>query len=115
MTGYALARLNTPGKLQPEVFEYLERIQGTLDPYGGRFLIHGGRVEVKEGGWSGDVILIGFPTAQHARDWYDSPAYQQIKHLRGDHIGGDVLIIEGEPADHDSAAMAAALRAAARS
>ena len=112
MTGYVLARLNTPGTVQPEVFEYLERIQATMGPFGGRFLIHGGAVDVCEGGWSGDVILLGFPTPQHARDWYGSAAYQQIKHLRSDHIGGDVVLIEGVPPDHDSAAMAAAMRAA---
>lgn len=112
MTGFAFGRLNTPGKVHPEVFEYMERIQGTLDPFGGRFLIHGAPVDVREGGWSGDMVLIGFPTIQHARDWYESPAYQAIKRLRSDHIGGDILLVEGVPADHDSGGMAAGMRAA---
>ncbi len=110
MTGFAIGRLHTPDTTHPEVLEYMERIQDTLDPYGGRFLIHGGRVDVREGTWSGDLVLIGFPSPAAARDWYDSPAYQAIKHLRSDHIDGDVLLVEGVPADHDSAAMAAALR-----
>ena len=113
MTGFAIGRLHTPATTHLDVLGYMERIQDTLDPYGGRFLIHGGRVDVREGSWSGDIVLIGFRTPADARDWYDSPAYQQIKDLRTDHIDGDVLLVEGVPADHDSAAMAAALRARA--
>lgn len=111
MTGYAMGRLETPGgPPHPEVLTYLERIQDTLDPYGGRFLIHGGPIDVREGSWSGAIVLIGFPTPRHAREWYDSPAYQRILRLRADHIPGDILLIEGVSADHDSAAMAAKLR-----
>ncbi|MFI7128603.1 DUF1330 domain-containing protein [Nonomuraea sp. NPDC050153] len=56
------------------------------------------------------------PTAEpieQAREWYDSPAYQDILRLRADHIPGDLVLVDGTEPDHDSAAMAAAMRAAA--
>lgn len=46
MTAYAIASLRNPAP-HPEVAEYIERIQATLDPYRGRFLVHGPQHEVK--------------------------------------------------------------------
>jgi uncharacterized protein (DUF1330 family) len=113
MTAYGLAHLRPPAVLPEEVFQYLERIQATLDPYGGKFLVHGAPVQVVEGDWPGGLVLIEFPSLAVAREWYGSPAYREIVHLRADHIPGDLILVEGCGPDHDSAALAAALRAAA--
>ncbi|UOZ11221.1 DUF1330 domain-containing protein [Amycolatopsis sp. WQ 127309] len=112
MTAYGIAHLRPPAVLPEDVYRYLERIQATLDPYGGRFVVHGADVQVLEGEWPGALVVIEFPSAAVAREWYDSPAYQAILRLRADHIPGDLVIVEGCGPDHDSAAMAAALRAA---
>ncbi|AUI60555.1 DUF1330 domain-containing protein [Amycolatopsis sp. BJA-103] len=111
MTAYGIAHLRPTGALVEEVFEYLERIQATLDPFGGKFLVHGAEVEVVEGEWPGALVMISFPSMPIAREWYDSPAYREILHLRADHIPGDLILVEGCGPDHDSAAMAAGLRA----
>ncbi|MEV5713246.1 DUF1330 domain-containing protein [Amycolatopsis mediterranei] len=113
MTAYGLAHLRPPAVLPEEVFEYLERIQATLDPYGGKFLVHGAPVRVMEGDWPGSLVLIGFPSLTAAHEWYDSPAYREILDLRADHIPGDLILVEGCGPDHDPAALAAALRGAA--
>ena len=60
--------------LPEEVFEYLERIQATLDPYGGTFAVHGAPVQVMEGGRPGGLVLIEFPGPAAAHEWYASPA-----------------------------------------
>jgi uncharacterized protein (DUF1330 family) len=111
MTAYALAHLYNP-QPHPDIFEYLERIQATLDPYGGRFLVHGAPVEVREGSWPGGLVLIEFPDLAAARCWYESPAYQAILPLRTDNIDGTAVIVDGVEPGHDSAAMAAAMRRA---
>lgn len=114
MTAYGVAHLRPPTVLPEQVYQYLERIQATLDPFGGRFLVHGSQVEVLEGDWPGALVVIEFPGMREAREWYASPAYREILHLRADHIPGDVILVEGCGPDHDSAAMASAMRAAAR-
>ncbi|MEO3821709.1 DUF1330 domain-containing protein [Plantactinospora sp. B24E8] len=106
---YAIAHLRR-APVHPDVLEYLERIQGTLDPFGGRFVVHGGSVDVREGDWPGDVVMIEFPDLARARSWYDSAAYQAIKPLRTRHLPGELILVEGVSADHDSAEMAADLR-----
>ena len=113
MTAYALASLRTPETVHPEVFDYMEHIQSTLDPYSGRFIVHGGEVDVREGAWDGDVVMIEFPGMAEARCWYESAAYRAIMPLRTDHLAGDVILVEGVEAGHDSARMAQGLRAAA--
>jgi uncharacterized protein (DUF1330 family) len=112
MTAYGLAHLYNPQPHHPDVLEYLERIQDTLDPYGGRFLVHGGHLEVLEGGWPGALVVIEFPSLAEARAWYDSGPYQDILPLRTNNIEGDVVLAEGVEPGHDSAKMAARLRQA---
>lgn len=53
MTAYAIAALRNTTVPNEEVFDYMERIQSTLDPFGGRFLVHGARLEDIEGAWPG--------------------------------------------------------------
>ncbi|TXS35337.1 DUF1330 domain-containing protein, partial [Streptomyces sp. t39] len=76
MTAYAIARLMPTGQPHDEVLDYIERIQATMDPYEGRFLVHGTAHEVMEGDWPGSVVVIGFPSLDAARAWYDSDAYR---------------------------------------
>lgn len=109
MTAYAIANLHNPAP-HADVAEYIERIQATLDPYGGRFLVHGVQHEVKEGSWDGAVVVIAFPGVAQARDWWDSPAYRRIAPLRSDHIDGDIILADGVPDGYDPAATAAKMR-----
>jgi uncharacterized protein (DUF1330 family) len=109
MPAYAVAHLRTL-TMHPDVFDYMERIQSTLDPFGGRFLVHGAEVEVREGPWPGTVVIIEFPGVDEARAWYGSPAYQEILPQRTDHIEGEAIIVEGVGPDYDATATATALR-----
>ncbi|MEV5689020.1 DUF1330 domain-containing protein [Streptomyces sp. NPDC052164] len=96
-----------------DIIEYLERIQATLDPFEGRFVIHGPPTQVLEGNWPGTMVLIEFSGLDVARAWYDSPAYQEILPLRSDHIEGDLLLIDGVGPGYDPADRARSLRAEA--
>ena len=111
MSAYALAHLRRVDP-HPDVLEYMEKIQGTLDPFSGRFIVHGGAVEIREGTWPGNLVLIEFPDMANARSWYESPAYQQILSLRTRHIEADTILVEGVEPGHDSATMAFELRKA---
>jgi uncharacterized protein (DUF1330 family) len=99
MKAYAIAHLHSVCR-GPAIAAYLERIDGTLAPYHGRFLIHGGRKTVLEGNWPGDVIVIEFPDMDRARAWYGSPAYRAILPLRKDNAEGAVILAEGVGDDH---------------
>ncbi|MBB3257567.1 uncharacterized protein (DUF1330 family) [Paraburkholderia bannensis] len=93
MTTYAIGHLHEVD-LCADIVEYLEKIDATLAPYGGRFLLHGGPVERLEGRFSGDLIVLEFADRETARAWYRSPAYQAILPLRTRHARGDVFLVD---------------------
>jgi uncharacterized protein (DUF1330 family) len=108
---YAIAHLRDV-RMNDDVLEYIERIQDTLDPFGGRFLVHGATVEVREAPWPGTIVVIEFPDIESARAWYESPAYQEILHLRTEHTDASAILVEGVAPGYDARRTAAALRAA---
>ncbi|MFC0038691.1 DUF1330 domain-containing protein [Actinomadura rayongensis] len=112
MTAYAMAHLRPVPPLHDGVFTYMERIQDTLDPFGGRFLVHGADAEVLEGPFEGAVVVIEFPDLERARAWYASDAYQEILPLRTDNIPGVAILAQGASPDHDSAALGRRMREA---
>jgi len=112
MTAYALAHMWPQPPLHDDVFTYMERIQATMDPFGGRFLVHNTLPEVVEGPLDGLYVLIEFPDMDKARAWYASDAYQAILPMRTDHIPATTVLLQGLPDPYDAAATAKAMRAA---
>lgn len=60
MSAYAVGHLRNV-RMGPGIITYLQGIDATIEPYQGRFIIHGDRPLVKEGNWTGDLIVIEFP------------------------------------------------------
>jgi uncharacterized protein (DUF1330 family) len=97
-------------EMGPEIVEYLERIDATLAPYGGRFIVHGDPADVLEGTSPGDIIIIEFPNRESAAGWYASPAYQEILPLRTRNAVSTVLLVDGVGDDHVATDVLAAAR-----
>jgi uncharacterized protein (DUF1330 family) len=99
MPSYAVAHMRQV-TMGPAVVEYLQRIDATLAPFGGRFIVHGGKVEVLEGSWPGHLIVIEFPDRGQASAWYNSGTYQEIVTLRTGNSESDVIMIDGVGSEH---------------
>jgi uncharacterized protein (DUF1330 family) len=108
MPAYAIAHLRSVD-VGPAIVEYLERIDATLEPFAGRFLIHGATPHVLEDEFPGTIVVIEFPDREAAAAWYDSPAYQAILPLRTEHSDGTAIIIDGVQPGHAAAKLAAAM------
>lgn len=79
--------------------DYAAHTVSTLEPFGGRFIVRGGPGEVLEGAWQpGRLVVIEFPSAQAARDWYASAQYQEILPIRHEASTGSLVLVEGYPA-----------------
>jgi uncharacterized protein (DUF1330 family) len=94
MPAYAIANLSNVD-LNEEIARYIATIDATLEPYDGRFLVHGKIPEVMEGEWADATVIIVFPDVERARAWYFSPAYQEILPLRTANSDGATIIVEG--------------------
>jgi uncharacterized protein (DUF1330 family) len=63
MAAYLVNHLRIPNGIpKPEGLEYLERVEATFTPYGGRWLVLDAQVDVVEGAWPGSVVLMEFRT-----------------------------------------------------
>lgn len=76
--------------------DYRKRVQATLDPYRGKFLVRGGKVENLEGTWNPQrFVLVEFPDAGAARAWWNSEAYAEPKAIRQSASDTQMILVEG--------------------
>ena len=99
MPAYAIAHLQDL-RFGPDIVAYLQAIDATLSPYGGRFLVHSSSAEALEGPFSGGVVVVAFPDRAQAGAWYASSAYQKILPLRTRNAGGWVVLVDGVGEGH---------------
>jgi uncharacterized protein (DUF1330 family) len=78
--------------------EYASKTRGTVEAHGGRYLVIGGDVDVKEGtSMVHFPVLIEFPTLDAANAWYHSPEYAPLKRLRLSAGRFNAVFVEGLP------------------
>ena len=99
MPAYAVGILHD---LRPhqDIVAYLENIDATLAPFGGRFIVHGAAPEVREGNFRAAFVVIEFGGLDDVRAWYDSQAYQAIVPLRAEHSKSVVFFVDGIVGPH---------------
>ncbi len=76
--------------------EYAKLVPDTLVPYGGRFVVRGGNWEPLEGDWRpARVVVLEFPSAEQARQWYASQEYATAMAMRHRASDGKLILVEG--------------------
>lgn len=76
--------------------EYRRGVAATVDTFGGRFVVRGGRTEVLEGSWQPRrCVVIEFPSMERLKAWYDSPAYAPLIALRQRAAKAHLTAVEG--------------------
>jgi uncharacterized protein (DUF1330 family) len=76
--------------------EYRKQVLPTLQAYGGRFLVRGGKVDVLEGSWSPKrLVIVEFPDVGKAKAWWASSAYEGPKAIRQSASHTNMIVVEG--------------------
>ena len=76
--------------------EYRKLVPATVERYGGKFLVRGGAVDSKEGGWNPKrLVVLEFASADQARKWYASPEYAPALAMRLKAAKAKMVIVEG--------------------
>jgi uncharacterized protein (DUF1330 family) len=83
-----------------DIIRYLREIDDTLKPFGGEYLVHGGKLDAREGEWDGDLVILRFPDAESAAGWYESADYQRILPLRLNNSTSMAAIVHGVKPGH---------------
>ncbi|MBL8380289.1 MAG: DUF1330 domain-containing protein [Burkholderiales bacterium] len=94
MAAYCISNVEV---LDPAAYEnYRSRTLATIEKFGGRFVVRGGKAEAKEGAWKPHrMIVVEFPDLDTANRWYHSPDYQAIIGYREKSARTDLVIVEG--------------------
>lgn len=113
MTTYLINHLRIPNDIPGENgLTYLEQVEATVAPFGGKWLAQGAPDRVVEGAWPGMVVLMEFADRETAEAWYASDAYQAILPLRTHHTISDLIFIDHLPEGFTVKAFAAQVREA---
>lgn len=89
---FDIVQVTDPAKMG----EYRKRVGPTVERYGGRFLVVGGKVDVVEGAWRPAFpVIIEFPTLEQAHRWYGSEEYREPKTLRLAASKATAVFVEG--------------------
>ncbi|WP_323764010.1 DUF1330 domain-containing protein [Marinovum sp.] len=76
--------------------EYRRVARPVMTAAGGTFVLSGDRIEPLEGEWHPDSLsVVAFPSAEAAREFYFSPAYQALVPLRRRAATGHGVLVEG--------------------
>jgi uncharacterized protein (DUF1330 family) len=81
----------------PEVYaQYREAVSRDLAAAGGTYLVRGGVLEVLEGDWRPNrMVVVRFDSADHARRWWNSPGYAELKAMRRRSAKTNMILVEG--------------------
>lgn len=76
--------------------EYKKLTPGSIEPFGGKFIVRGGNTETLEGDWKpGRFVIIEFPSVERAKAWWNSEPYQKARAIRRAASAGKILLVEG--------------------
>ena len=63
--------------------------------YGAKFIVRGGKQEIREGQSRARTVVLEFQDYDRAMACYNSPEYQKALAIRKDISNGDLVIVEG--------------------
>ena len=77
---------------------YRTRAADAIQTYGGRYLARLGEVQVLEGSWNPNmIVIVEFPNLEQARAWYRSPEYAFALEVRDTALSRNLILVDGVP------------------
>ena len=94
MAGYVV--INNEVKDEALYNEFREQVAATIDAHGGRYLVRGGAIEVMDGDWTPDrIVVVEFDSVDQARAWLTSSEYAEARKMRMKAASASVILVEG--------------------
>jgi len=94
MSAYVVVQVEIKDPVRYE--DYRKMVLPTIEQYGGRFLVRGGRVHTMEGDWAPKrFVVVEFPSVERAKAWWDGPEYRPARDLRWATAESQLIIAEG--------------------
>ena len=85
-------KINNP----EEYDEYKKLTPASVEAFGGSFIARGGTTETLEGDWNPSrVVVLRFPNADRARQWWSSKEYSIAKLIRQGSADTKMILVDG--------------------
>ena len=79
-----------------EYEEYKKLTSASIAAYDGKFIVRGGKAETLEGDWQPQrIVVLEFPTAERAKEWWHSTEYAPAKAIRQQTAETKMILVEG--------------------
>jgi uncharacterized protein (DUF1330 family) len=76
--------------------EYKKKAPLSIAAYGGKYLVRGGPVEILDGTWAPErIVILEFPSMARAREWYNCEQYAEAIQLRHASATSQFILVEG--------------------
>ena len=95
MAAYVIAR--TEVRDTAWVAEYRPKTEALVKKHSGKFLAGGGVKESLEGSGKlpSNIVVIEFPSMDHAKAWYNDPEYAPLIKLRQSSASAEIVLVGG--------------------
>ena len=94
MSAYVIVQVDVKDPARYE--DYKKMVPPSLEKFGGRFIVRGGRTHTLEGDWAPKrFVMVEFPSVEQAKAWWDSPEYRAARDLRWATAESQMIIAEG--------------------
>ena len=94
MSAYVIVEIDI---IDPAGFEeYKKLASATVEKYGGKYIVRGGRTEVLEGDWKPKrIVVLQFESMQRAKDWLNCEEYREPRKMRHRTAKTRMILVEG--------------------
>ena len=94
MSAYVIVEIDI---LDPAGYEeYKKLASATVEKYGAKYIVRGGRIEVLEGDWDPKrIVVLEFESMQRARDWLSCEEYSEPRKMRHRTAKTNMVVVEG--------------------
>jgi uncharacterized protein (DUF1330 family) len=94
MSGYIIANVQVTNPTQYE--EYKKWSTAAMQATGAEVCVRGGKLEVLEGDWSPErIVILKFPTFEAAKAFYEVPEYLKAREARAGAAIMRMVVVEG--------------------
>jgi len=94
MAAYIFVQVDVKDPARYERYKSL--VPPSLQNFGGRFIVRGGKTETLEGDWAPKrFVVVEFPSVEQAKAWWASQEYAEAKALRQATAVSQMILAEG--------------------
>jgi uncharacterized protein (DUF1330 family) len=94
MSGYIIANVQVTNPTQYE--EYKKWSTAAMQATGAEVCVRGGKLEVLEGDWLPErIVILKFPTFEAAKAFYEAPEYLKAREARAGAAIMRMVVVEG--------------------